>query len=242
MCFGAEWKYVCGMWKENLAGFLMWQPDYEHVRRNSLSGVPKRHKECYAPSWSWASIIGPVVYKNLGGESSFGGTREPYPINRGEYGWDDETMNSLFNVLRVQSVQQGLNPFSSPKSATLNVRGYVASATLHSRVKSLPAQSSSNGGLLLGADKSSVAQADLEPDVQDAYAEVSIGGEVHLLFMMESRHAGDGISSYAWGRGLVLKPAASGGSYSRVGTFHFQGDESWGKWRELRKEHTLWLI
>jgi hypothetical protein len=168
MCFRAEWKYVCGMWKENLAGFLMWQPDYEHVRCNSLSGVPKRHEEYYAPSWSWASIIGPAVYKNLGGGSSFGGMREPYPINRGEYGWDDETMNSLFNVLEVQSVQQGLNPFSSPKSATLNVRGYVASATLHSKIKSLPAQSSSNGGLLLGADKSSVAQADLEPDVQDA--------------------------------------------------------------------------
>lgn len=139
-------------------------------------------------------------------------------------------------------MQQGLNPFSSPKSATLNVRGYVASATLHGRVKSLPTQSSSGGVLLVRADKSSVAQVDFEPDVQDAYAEVSIGDEMHLLFMIESRHAGDNISSSGWSRGFVLTSAASGGSYCRVGTFYFPGAKSWEKWRDLRKEHTLWLI
>jgi hypothetical protein len=235
-------EYVCGMWKEKLSGFLMWQPDYDYVRRNSLSGIPKRHEGYYAPSWSWASVIGPVQYKELCGKSPFGRWREAYPINRGESDWDEENMNSLLKVLEFQSMQAGLNPFGPPQSATLKVHGYVASARFHGRVKDLPLQSSSNGGLLLGTDTSSSAQADFEPDVLDAYAEVSIRDEVQLLFMVERRPAGDGISRYALGRGLVLVAATEGGGlYRRVGTFRFQGAERWEKWRELRNECTIRL-
>ena len=237
MCLGAEGEYVSGMWKEKLSGFLMWQPDYGFIRRSSLSGVPKRHKEYYAPSWSWASVIGPVMYKDQGAASFHGGKREPYPINRGESSWND---GSMLEVLQIRGVPKGLNPFGPPRSAALNVRGFVAPARFHSKVKGLPAQSSTNGGLLLGTDTSSYAQADFEPDVPDAYAEVSLGDVVYLLFTAESRQAGDGISSYAWGRGLVL--TESGGLYSRVGTFRFQDNVRWEKWRELRDKRTIWMI
>ena len=236
-------EYVCGMWKEKLSGFLMWQPDYDYVRSNSLSGVPNRVKEYYAPSWSWASVTGPVQYKELSKKSPFGGWREAYPINKGESDWDEKNMNGLLKVLEVQSMQAGLNPFGPPQSTTLKVHGYVASARFHSRVKDLPQQSSSNGGLLLSTDTSSSAQADFEPDVLDAYEEVSIEDEVQLLFMVEIRPTGDGISRYASGRGLVLVAATKGGgSYRRVGTFRFQGAERWEKWRELRNECTIQLI
>src|ERR1700736_5611657 len=112
-------------------------------------------------------------------------------------------MNSLLKVLEFQSVQASLNPFGPPQSGTLTIHGYVASARFHGRVKDLPLQSSSNGGLLLSTDTSSSAQADFEPDVLDADAEVSIGHEVQLLFMVERRPAEDGISRHASGRGLV---------------------------------------
>jgi hypothetical protein len=243
MSLRAERGYVCGMWKEKLSGFLMWQPDYDYVRRNFLSRVPRRHKGYYAPSWSWASVNGPVRYKDLSGKSPFGLLREPFLINKGESDWNEENMNSLLKVLDFQSVVAGLNPFGRPRSATLTVCGYVASARFHDMVKDLSYQSSSNGVLLLSTDTSSSAQADFEPDVLDAYSKVSIGDEVQLLFMMESRLAGNGISSYAWSRRLVLAAATEGGgSYGRVGTFHFQGGERWEKWRELRNECTIRLI
>ncbi|KFY45755.1 hypothetical protein V494_00801 [Pseudogymnoascus sp. VKM F-4513 (FW-928)] len=242
MCSGAEHKYVCGMWKENLAGFLMWQPDYNHISQNSVSGVPKRHGKYYAPSWSWASVIGPVVYKELEERSCLEGNGRSYGKYGGEYNWGHENMKIILSILSVQCEQQGLKPFGPPKSAYLHVRGHTASATLHSKTKKLPAQSSGNGGLLLGTDKPSAAEADFEPDVKDAYAEVSIGDKVCLLFTIESPHAGDDVRRYTWGRGLVLRTVAVGGPYIRVGTFRFQGAESWKKWREIREVNTLRLI
>lgn len=230
MCLGAEGEYISGMWRKKLPGFLMWRPDYYYIRSNSLSRVPRRHERYYAPSWSWASVIGPITYENLDRQSDLTKWKEPYPIRKGECGWDDERTNGLLTILEVRSVQKGLNPFGPSKSAQLHVHGYMASARLHSSEKSLPYQSSNNGGLLLGTGESSPAQADFEPDVLDTYREVSIGDEVHLLFVMEYR-------------GLILAAAAEGGGlYSRIGTFYFQAAEAHEKWREGMKERTIWLI
>ncbi|KAH8896359.1 HET-domain-containing protein, partial [Thozetella sp. PMI_491] len=43
--------YMCGLWRDKLSGFLTWTP---------ASSNGKRHKQHYAPSWSWASVIGPI--------------------------------------------------------------------------------------------------------------------------------------------------------------------------------------
>jgi hypothetical protein len=48
-------QYVAGMWRTCLEGELLWQAKNHH-----FSGATSRPTEYRAPSWSWASIDGPV--------------------------------------------------------------------------------------------------------------------------------------------------------------------------------------
>lgn len=79
----ARAEYVCGIWKTQIAEFLLWRVDYglnsimadlvlaeEPFRPGPSSRfmsadspvIPKRHESYYAPSWSWASVIAPVTF------------------------------------------------------------------------------------------------------------------------------------------------------------------------------------
>ncbi len=55
--------YLAGLWKENLLADLIW---FSFV--NSTSEAPrystKRTKKWRAPSWSWASVEGPILFSN----------------------------------------------------------------------------------------------------------------------------------------------------------------------------------
>lgn len=53
-------SYLCGLWKADLAFEILWYSDHQ----NAGAKGTQRHKDCYAPSWSWASIFGPVRYYN----------------------------------------------------------------------------------------------------------------------------------------------------------------------------------
>ena len=58
--FGARWKkgeYLAGLWLDNLQHDLLW-----HMADGAQSPRPKEYR---APSWSWASVEGPVVAAKL---------------------------------------------------------------------------------------------------------------------------------------------------------------------------------
>ncbi|KAF2147536.1 uncharacterized protein K452DRAFT_8644 [Aplosporella prunicola CBS 121167] len=44
--------YVCGHWKQDLAASLLWEAD----NSSGTALRPKRHKDYYVPTWSWASL------------------------------------------------------------------------------------------------------------------------------------------------------------------------------------------
>ncbi|KAG8412667.1 hypothetical protein J3458_013109 [Metarhizium acridum] len=77
MATAAKADYICGIWKQKLSEFLKWRVDYALGVKTELSSAPfrgplfnharppvypRRHKSYYAPSWSWASIIGPITF------------------------------------------------------------------------------------------------------------------------------------------------------------------------------------
>ncbi|KPM34261.1 hypothetical protein AK830_g12310 [Neonectria ditissima] len=51
-------QYIAGLWLNDIVYSLMWISDYRRAKQ-PVTRVPDRR---YAPSWSWASIDGPVVY------------------------------------------------------------------------------------------------------------------------------------------------------------------------------------
>ncbi|KAK4113368.1 HET-domain-containing protein, partial [Canariomyces notabilis] len=55
-------EYVAGMWRRYLEGELLWMVDAGKRKRQILGRQPKpRPVEYRAPSWSWASVDGPVT-------------------------------------------------------------------------------------------------------------------------------------------------------------------------------------
>ena len=59
-----ESQYLAGLWKDNILLDLMWRMAVAPgtVGRNNRDRVPSAYSTYIAPSWSWASITGPVEY------------------------------------------------------------------------------------------------------------------------------------------------------------------------------------
>lgn len=241
-----------------MSGFLIWKVDYPHLRAQRLADMPRRHDGYHAPSWSWASVIAPVIYQDLRGRTFLLDGKKwetPYPLSKGESEW---TEREFLKLLDIQVVRKGLNPFGPPQSASLTVSGEVADAIFQPKKKELPNMSSSNGGLLVSTvvAQTPLLTADFDPDVLDKYGEVKDGDQLLLLFMGESKTSEEGgmrkmphgkvelSSRIASGKGLVLKLAAGQPeeTYSRVGTFYYQGAEKWEKWRVARDERVFRMI
>jgi len=52
------WDYIAGLWWNTMASDLLWTPNTRHHLRNSANPLS-------APSWSWASALGPVLFPKL---------------------------------------------------------------------------------------------------------------------------------------------------------------------------------
>lgn len=263
-------EYVCGMWRKNLLGFLRWKPDYGYIRANQLvldskdllrrHHLPIRHKDYYAPSWSWASIIGPIKYEDCSSILSPHGKMQ-FKVSKGETDWAGDE-KYLCTILDIHCDQATLHPFAPPSSASLTIRGYVAPVTFQAKTKTHPGRSSENGGLLVATSGGSPAgstliSANFEPDVSDEHAEVSGGDSLFLLFVAESETSEEGMRMLptgdyeglwrkCFGSGIVLKPVydahGASGTYKRVGTFYYEGEALWEGWRNIRITQTICLI
>lgn len=67
------WTYVAGLWKEHLFLDLQWHRDPQSTisrpgKNEPTNPLYPRSTEYRAPSWSWASIGGPVIDPNEGGD------------------------------------------------------------------------------------------------------------------------------------------------------------------------------
>jgi hypothetical protein len=89
--------YYAGSWEDSLILDLMW---------SSSRNVPSRPQTWRAPSWSWASIVGPVFY------------------------WNNYLRKPCVTVLSVEVTPVGSDPFGEIASATLTLAGSAVSGTL----------------------------------------------------------------------------------------------------------------
>jgi hypothetical protein len=110
-------EYIAGIWKEGLKLQLMWYvpENIENIFGRSFypegfSSEKKessRHINYYAPSWSWASITGPVSFLVL-------------------EAWEQQMVGQVLDIVNVQYTTSTANPFGPVKEARLTVTGLVA--------------------------------------------------------------------------------------------------------------------
>lgn len=52
-------RYMCGLWSGDMDYSLLWMSDHERAKDTPIQRMPDKP---YAPSWSWASVVGPIRY------------------------------------------------------------------------------------------------------------------------------------------------------------------------------------
>ena len=90
--------YIGGMWSPNLKTDLLWESSWDDPDH-----LPRRPAEWRAPTWSWASIDGPVVYSkadiifknNEDFEPTYGGVGNPHVTLQGQDPYGRITAASL---------------------------------------------------------------------------------------------------------------------------------------------------
>jgi hypothetical protein len=123
--------YVCGLWKSDLLNWLCWSVARHSNNPNITDTTPvvsKRQPHYQAPTWSWASVTGPVCY----------GIEEPqvdknhkivYNVNKGESNWLDLPGECVYEAEILSTECEPANPASPcgpvKPYAKLKVRGYV---------------------------------------------------------------------------------------------------------------------
>ncbi|KAH6706633.1 heterokaryon incompatibility protein-domain-containing protein [Leptodontidium sp. MPI-SDFR-AT-0119] len=96
--------YAAGLWKKDFALHLLWYvPGFSSFNATTS----RRHKEYIAPSWSWASVTGPIRYF-----APLIHTESKYKIE--------------VEILDIDLVLSGPNPFGSLKDGHIIVRGLLA--------------------------------------------------------------------------------------------------------------------
>ncbi|KAF2107777.1 hypothetical protein BDV96DRAFT_653560 [Lophiotrema nucula] len=119
---GLKDRYFAGIWRKHMLDGLQWVVPPAPVFGTYL---PTRRPEDYvAPSWSWASTVGPV-------------SNAKEPLLLWETKWDLETWESALEVIDVKIILVNTeNPFGQVKSGFLRVRARVRPALLSAEIAS----------------------------------------------------------------------------------------------------------
>ncbi|KAI8271883.1 hypothetical protein K4K56_002908 [Colletotrichum sp. SAR 10_98] len=64
MAPGLSASYYAGLWRESFVLGLAWTVEYPLLNKTGHA-EHSNHKEYYAPSWSWALVDGPVVFREV---------------------------------------------------------------------------------------------------------------------------------------------------------------------------------
>ncbi len=115
------WHYFAGLWEEDIVTGLAWAP-------NRTPGTEHYRPQTYrAPSWSWASIEGPIKFPRSSEE-----TKEESSI---------ESDGIQLKVLSISVVPFRSDPYGMLKAGRLTVRGVMLIAALQKGSLVLPQDS-----------------------------------------------------------------------------------------------------
>ncbi|KAH6838616.1 hypothetical protein B0I37DRAFT_400223 [Chaetomium sp. MPI-CAGE-AT-0009] len=254
----AQTDYLCGLWKKNLAEFLLWRvpvPNklFSDSRRMSGAGtgtdavLAKHHATYHAPSWSWASVIGPI----------------DFDIGRLDMGEGDQVSHVRKDGMLEKATTRHSLLEDDPASLTIRGPTIIASWTGKRDAADPLAKQKSEQVLTYTATSSGSAvtlTADFTPDpLGEEVLGISIGDELLLLATILDEKAvvphKDNNSVYGVERatvtGLVLALGAAfpaGGLladqgddrpvYRRVGLFSVNADD----WSRVQRTRTVVIM
>ena len=190
---GPPSEYVAGLWKHELLEAIRWL-----VRDVEKGLKPRRASNYRAPSWSWASIDGPVL--------SPGRTSPKSPINAAR-------------LLDVHVELLTDDPYGAIKTAYIRLQASLVSARVTVKSKTITTRPTFRSGFLedvpietpqiIYLNYLETAQCSLSLDEREAR-----DGEIlHCVpLVMDENHID----------GLILTPTNVHGQYTRVGTFRNQ--------------------
>ncbi|KAE8448309.1 hypothetical protein EG329_009553 [Mollisiaceae sp. DMI_Dod_QoI] len=110
--------YAARLWKEDFAAHLLW---YVPGCENFVKQVSLRHATYNAPSWSWASVTGPIRYF--------------LPLTRPAL----DHYNISVEVLQVEVELSGPTPFGKIKGGYVVLRGLVAPVAVRTFAREIDA-------------------------------------------------------------------------------------------------------
>lgn len=122
-----ESEYLAGLWRENLVADLMWfaYPDYGIEAEPYSTNRPSRWR---APSWSWASVEGPILFS------------KDYHISGAEACAENVTslaeitdVTSLVEIISAECSASSLDPMGTVATGRLVVKGSGRPACLKHR-------------------------------------------------------------------------------------------------------------
>ena len=210
-------EYLCGLWRKNLARDLLWCV-FDETYIGGTTDLSRRHDTYYAPSWSWASIVGPV--------SCFS---EPETIQ-------DEI---VMEICDARCTLASLDPYGPAVDGAITARGFLAPVWAAE-----PSSMSSSIKVQFYGDTNSrqgpyVYLGDAELDIvhkDSSHPEVVVGDR--LFFLPVLRFA----QSIQF-TGLLLKPFKQDASqFCRVGCVQDIRDVAFAVWCETARKQTIVIV
>jgi hypothetical protein len=235
--------YACGLWKQDLALHLLWWVN--PFAKPMMPSTSRRHSTYYAPSWSWASVTGPIRY------------HAPLVLN-------DPNVRIGIEIIEVDTLPAGPNPFGQVRSGHINVRGLLAPVKVCMISQGMDA-AHPYGHLVrvlshydnpLG-DPYNIPFGDICLDVKgdgseeylrdsgfskpagrDFRFEVHLGDDLFLLMVMQILPASNDEVYFVVLRTAKNNPTA----YERVGYLGGPQTQSWDRWAANASEEEITII
>jgi hypothetical protein len=174
--------------------------------------MPRRHKRYYAPSWSWASIIGHVLFPT---------------VWRRTDGQDDEPQHEqkilYVSIKDISVVQNPTDPYEAPLNASIIAFGRLASLKI-SEIKAVEDPRRLKVICRNEAGKPVLSRLEIELDVTEAPWEVSESELIHLLLCASTWKSDPTLDSSKYKtdtfnfEGIVLRDTRTS-DYERIGYF-----------------------
>lgn len=113
-------EYLAGLWRENLVADLMWYA-YPDFRTDAPQYSTQKPKKWRAPSWSWASLEGPIRFSKV------------CPMAKLEASTTDAI--SWVEIIAAECLASSLDPTGLVKKGQLIMKGHGPPARLRHREK-----------------------------------------------------------------------------------------------------------
>lgn len=105
--------YLAGIWSCDMEYSLLWVSDHDRAKDTPIQRMPIETDKTYAPSWSWASIIGPVRYIH----------RHLDQLSNRRSGEDE--IDPIFRAVKAAAIPATSNPYGPVKYGFVTIQGQI---------------------------------------------------------------------------------------------------------------------